>query len=181
MYRFYAAYCTEQSLLSAIEQKDDKEVESIMQSVLEKFHTILGLELKSQLAANGNSVCIDLTMTDGTKEDSEAIMEIGHEDAPLFKRYSNGSVYARILSNCVEHLEKCRRYEHANELLEILLSQSAYCISSRGRWWERLALNLDQHLKKYNEVYILVYLVFWLIRCLSASNSKYDITLIYVA
>ena len=73
MYGFYAAYCTEQSLLSAIEQKDNKEVESIMQSALKKFHTILGLELKSQLAANSNSVtaCIDLTMTDVTKVDGK--------------------------------------------------------------------------------------------------------------
>ena len=160
MYRFYAAYCTEQSLLLAIEQKDDNEVESIMQSALEKFHAILGLELKSQLAANKNSVCIDLTTADGKKDSSKTFAEIGCEEPPLFKRYSDGSVYTRILSNCVEHLERCRRYEHANELLEILLSQSAYCINSRGRWWERLALNLDQHLKKYNEVHVLVYLVF---------------------
>ena len=151
MYRFYAAYCTEQSLLSAIEHKNDKEVESIMKSTLEKFHTILGLELKSHLITN-NGVCIDLTMADLPKKDVETVVKTSHEDESLFKRYSDGSVYTRILSNCVEYLEKCRRYEHANELLEILLSQSVYCVSSRGRWWERLALNLDQHLKKYNEV-----------------------------
>ena len=75
MYRFYAAYCMEQSLLSAIEQKDD---ESIMQSGLKKFHTILGLELKSRLAANSNSVCIDLTMTDVTKVDGKTFAETGH-------------------------------------------------------------------------------------------------------
>ena len=61
-------------------------------------------------------------------------------------------VYARILSHCVEYLEKCRRYEQANKLLETLLSQLTYCINSHGRWWERLALKSDQHLKKYTEV-----------------------------
>ena len=151
MYRFYAAYCTEQSLLSAIEQKNDKEVESIMKSTLEKFHTTLGLELNSCLITK-NGVCIDLTTDDPPKKDVETVAKASHENASLFKCYSDGSVYTRILLSCVEHLEKSRRYEHANELLEILLSQSTYCVHSRGRWWERLALNLDQHLKKYNEV-----------------------------
>ena len=151
IYRFYAAYCTEQSLVSAIEQKNNREVESIMKSALEKFHTILGLELKSHLITN-NDVCIDLTMDDSPEKDIETAAKSSHKNTSLFKRYSDGSVYTRILSSCVEHLERCRRYEHANELLETLLSQSMYCVSSRGTWWERLALNLDQHLKKYSEV-----------------------------
>ena len=151
MYRFYAAYCSEQSLLSAIEQRNDKEVEDIMKSALEKFHTILGLQLKSHLVTN-NDICIDLTMDNPPEKYVETVVKTEHEDVSLFKRYSDGSVYGRILSSCVEHLERCRQYERANKLLEILLSQSMYCVSSRGRWWERLALNLDQHLKKYNEV-----------------------------
>lgn len=32
--------------------------------------------------------------------------------------------------------------------LENLLSQDVYCSDSRGRWWDRLALNLHQHLKR---------------------------------
>lgn len=146
--------------MSAIEQKNNKEVEGIMKNTLEKFHTILGLQLKSHLVTN-NDICIDLTMDNPPEKHVGTVVKTGHEDASLFKRYSDGSVYARILSSCVEHLERCRRYEHANELLEILLSQSTYCVSSRGRWWERLALNLDQHLKKYNEViyYIISVLV----------------------
>ena len=152
MYRFYEAYCTEQSLLSAIEHKSDNEVESIITSTLEKLHTILGLESKSYLVTN-NSSYIDLTMDDLPKKDVKNTAKSNHiEDVSLFRRYSDGSVYTRILSHCVEYLEKCRRYEQANKLLETLLSQSTYCINSRGRWWERLALNLDQHLKKYSEV-----------------------------
>ena len=152
MYRFYEAYCTEQSLLSAIEHKSDSEVDDIMKSTLEKFHTILGLESKSYLVIN-NSSYIDLTMDDLPKKDVKTAAKFSHmEDASLFRRCSDGSVYARILSHCVEYQEKCRRYEQANKLLETLLSQSTYCINSRGRWWERLALNLDQHLKKYSEV-----------------------------
>lgn len=153
MYRFYTAYCTEQSLLSTIEQKNEKEVESIMKNAVEKFHTILGLQSKSHSISN-NGLFIDLTVDKLTQKDAKTAAETGYEAASLFRHYSDGSVYTRILSNCVEYLEKCRRYEQANKLLETLLSQSMYCVSSRGRWWERLALNLDQHLKKYNEVSI---------------------------
>lgn len=38
------------------------------------------------------------------------------------------------------------------EELRSLLSQSVYCPDSRGRWWDRLALNLHQHLKKPEQV-----------------------------
>ncbi|CAB1429516.1 unnamed protein product [Pleuronectes platessa] len=48
----------------------------------------------------------------------------------------------------VEILQRLRQYEEAVEELESLLSQSVYCPDSRGRWWDRLALNLQQHLKK---------------------------------
>lgn len=33
-----------------------------------------------------------------------------------------------------------------------MLSQFVYCPDSRGRWWDRLALNLHQHLKKPEQV-----------------------------
>lgn len=36
--------------------------------------------------------------------------------------------------------------------LEALLSQTTYCPDSRGRWWDRLALNLHQHLKRLEPV-----------------------------
>lgn len=38
------------------------------------------------------------------------------------------------------------------EELRNLLSQSVYCVTSRGRWWDRLALNLQQHLKQHEQV-----------------------------
>uniref|UniRef100_A0A8D3E6D4 Fanconi-associated nuclease n=1 Tax=Scophthalmus maximus TaxID=52904 RepID=A0A8D3E6D4_SCOMX len=56
--------------------------------------------------------------------------------------------YTRILSRGVEILQRLRQYEEAVEELQSLLLQSVYCPDSRGRWWERLALNLHQHLKK---------------------------------
>ncbi|KAM3609529.1 uncharacterized protein V6R79_016386 [Siganus canaliculatus] len=71
------------------------------------------------------------------------------EELPVFLRsFTTGWAYTRILSRGVEILQRLRRYEEAIEELRSLLSQSVYCLDSRGRWWDRLALNLHQHLKK---------------------------------
>lgn len=72
-----------------------------------------------------------------------------HEDLPLFLRcFTVGWIYTRILSRAVEILERLHMYKEAVEELEDLLSQKIYCPDSRGRWWDRLALNLHQHLKQ---------------------------------
>ncbi|KAE8296177.1 Fanconi-associated nuclease 1 [Larimichthys crocea] len=71
------------------------------------------------------------------------------EELPVFLRsFTTGWAYSRILSRGVEILQRLRRYEEAIEELRSLLLQSTYCPDSRGRWWDRLALNLHQHLKK---------------------------------
>ncbi|XP_059362450.1 fanconi-associated nuclease 1 [Carassius carassius] len=74
------------------------------------------------------------------------------EQLPVFLRcFTVGWTYTRILSRGVEILQRLRRYEDAVEELRVLLSQSVYCVDSRGRWWDRLALNLQQHLKKHEQ------------------------------
>ncbi|KAK1345794.1 hypothetical protein QTO34_008259 [Cnephaeus nilssonii] len=50
--------------------------------------------------------------------------------------------------SAVEILQRLHRYEEAVRELEDLLSQKVYCPDSRGRWWDGLALNLHQHLKR---------------------------------
>lgn len=81
-----------------------------------------------------------------------------HEALPLFLRcFTVGWIYTRIFSRAVEILERLHMYEEACEELENLLSQKIYCPDSRGRWWDRLALNLHQHLKRPEEA----------IRCIS--------------
>lgn len=42
--------------------------------------------------------------------------------------------------------------QDAVEELQFLLRQTVYCVDSRGRWWDRMALNLHQHLKKPEQV-----------------------------
>ncbi|XP_044521334.1 fanconi-associated nuclease 1 [Gracilinanus agilis] len=75
-----------------------------------------------------------------------------HEDLPLFLRcFTVGWLYTRIFSRAVEILQRLHMYEEAVEELENLLSQKVYCLESRGRWWDRLALNLHQHLKRIEQ------------------------------
>uniref|UniRef100_A0A671VRE2 Fanconi-associated nuclease n=1 Tax=Sparus aurata TaxID=8175 RepID=A0A671VRE2_SPAAU len=84
--------------------------------------------------------------------------DLSHEEElPVFLRsFTTGWAYTRILSRGVEILQRLRRYEEATDELRSLLSQSIYCLDSRGRWWDRLALNLHQHLKKPDQVIITV-------------------------
>ncbi|XP_018407772.1 PREDICTED: fanconi-associated nuclease 1 [Nanorana parkeri] len=71
-----------------------------------------------------------------------------HAELPLYLRcFTVGWVYTRILCRGVEILQRLHLYEEAVELLQALLSQNIYCPDSRGRWWDRLVLNLHQHLK----------------------------------
>ncbi|CAH1253075.1 FAN1 [Branchiostoma lanceolatum] len=80
--------------------------------------------------------------------------EIARYDAglPSFLRCFTASwVYTGILSRGVEVYEKLRQYREAVDLLNSLLSDSLYCADSHGRWYDRLALNLESHLKRPEE------------------------------
>ncbi|KAM6960641.1 fanconi-associated nuclease 1 [Aplochiton taeniatus] len=82
------------------------------------------------------------------QESSETYDLSGQEKLPVFLRcFTVGWTYTRMLSRGVEILQRLCRYEEAVEELRSLLAQSKYCPDSRGRWWDRLALNLQQHLK----------------------------------
>ncbi|NXO47374.1 FAN1 nuclease, partial [Aramus guarauna] len=71
-----------------------------------------------------------------------------HRILPEYLRhFTVGWVYTRILSQGVEILQRLHMYKEAVRELQSLLSQDVYCTDCRGRWWDRLALNLHQHLK----------------------------------
>nr|XP_046249136.1 fanconi-associated nuclease 1 [Scatophagus argus] len=90
------------------------------------------------------------TAAKSTWQELRESQDLSHqEELPVFLRsFTAGWAYTRILSRGVEILQRLRRYEEAAEELQSLLLQSLYCPDSRGRWWDRLALNLHQHLKK---------------------------------
>ena len=70
----------------------------------------------------------------------------------FFLPFTRGHVLSRIVSHGVEYREKLGKHSEANVLLELLLSQHVYSRHRRGKWWDRLALNFDFHLKDKSKV-----------------------------
>jgi len=60
----------------------------------------------------------------------------------------------------VEVLQFLKRYSDAVNQLEQLIGQHVYQLEYRGRWYDRLALNLDFHLKR--PVQVLVQFCFYI-------------------
>lgn len=93
------------------------------------------------------------TTANATWQDIKHTCDLSHQEKlPVFLRcFTVGWTYTRIQSRGVEILQRLRFYEEAVVELRNLLSQSLYCVDSRGRWWDRLALNLQQHLKQHEQ------------------------------
>nr|KAG5688741.1 hypothetical protein BaRGS_002065 [Batillaria attramentaria] len=71
---------------------------------------------------------------------------------PEFLRYyTAGSVLVRLLNQGIEILQRRKDYLAAVTLIRELLSQDVYNLDLHGFWWERLALNLDVHLKQHGQ------------------------------
>ncbi|XP_033750613.1 fanconi-associated nuclease 1-like [Pecten maximus] len=66
----------------------------------------------------------------------------------FLRSYTACGVCVRVMNQGVEILQRRKNYTQAVQLLEKLLSQQTYCVTYRGHWWERLALNYDAHLKQ---------------------------------
>lgn len=64
------------------------------------------------------------------------------------RRFTAGWVHARVLSLAVELLESQHDYAEAARLLRLLLSQADLAPDRRGRWWDRLSVNLREHLEQ---------------------------------
>ena len=61
-------------------------------------------------------------------------------------------MYVRVLTYGVEVLQFVKRYKEAVNQLQQLIGQHIYQLDYRGRWYDRLALNLDYHLKQPMQV-----------------------------
>ncbi|KHN72538.1 Fanconi-associated nuclease 1 -like protein [Toxocara canis] len=70
------------------------------------------------------------------------------------RRFTDLWVYTRCISHGIEALQRLRKYDEAVEWLRNLLSNEDakfFVMDARGSWWDRLALNLDSHLKQKDE------------------------------
>ena len=69
---------------------------------------------------------------------------------PIYLRvFTCGSIYCKLLSIfAFEVLQRLRKYDEANALFDFLIhKQSLYLLTQRAKWYERLALNYESHLK----------------------------------
>ncbi|RMZ94613.1 fanconi-associated nuclease 1, partial [Brachionus plicatilis] len=72
------------------------------------------------------------------------------QQLPVYLRsFTHGSIYTKILSIfSFEVLQRLKKYQEANDTFEFLLyKQNVYRLSSRSKWFERLAINYETHLK----------------------------------
>jgi Fanconi-associated nuclease 1 len=74
---------------------------------------------------------------------------------PFLRKFTANCVLVVFLSIYAnEVLQRLKKYTEANLIFDFLLfKQSTYSMDSRGRWFERLALNLETHLKQPVEAY----------------------------
>ncbi|XP_037073974.1 fanconi-associated nuclease 1-like [Pollicipes pollicipes] len=87
-------------------------------------------------------------------------VELSHDAAierfdaalPLFlRKFTAVSILMYVWTKGVELLQRRKDYEGAVRLLRALLAQRTYLPDYRGLWHDRLALNLQQHLRRPDE------------------------------
>ena len=85
------------------------------------------------------------TLFDDLLQDENVIETV--KAMPVFlRKFHRASVLAYILTKGVEIFEKLKQYEEATVMLKKLIG-SGYLPDYHGFWYERLALDIDQHLK----------------------------------
>ena len=139
----------EQQFISAAEDKDTVAVEQLV----ENARSMLETEVRKYNSTDTLSEA-GPTMSKPKNHELTATNLI-HAPPSYLMQFTSGWVYARMLSRSVEYLEKVGNHSLANDILRCLLSQTVFCTASRGRWWERLSLNLDHHLGEKEQVTIL--------------------------
>ncbi|XP_059801817.1 fanconi-associated nuclease 1 isoform X3 [Hypanus sabinus] len=81
-----------------------------------------------------------------------SILSRFYRELPVYLRcFTAGWVYTRIRFRGVEILQRLDMYKEAVEELKSLLDQDIFCPERRGCWWDRLTLNLLQHLKQTDQ------------------------------
>ncbi|KAG1669716.1 Fanconi-associated nuclease 1 [Nymphon striatum] len=73
------------------------------------------------------------------------------KEKKFLQRFCASYVFCRCIYLGVEVLQRLKDYGMAVDKLRWLIKQSTSNFNSRGRWYDRLVLNLDQHLKKSDQ------------------------------
>lgn len=64
------------------------------------------------------------------------------------RRFTAGHILVRALGTLASYLENKKLHYEAINILEKLINQEIYCLDGRGKWYERLAIDYEKHLKK---------------------------------
>ncbi|RWS17190.1 fanconi-associated nuclease 1-like protein, partial [Dinothrombium tinctorium] len=67
--------------------------------------------------------------------------------------FTAGHILIRCFTHCVGVLEQQKHFEEAVAMYKFLLNQTVYCQDYRGKWYERLTIVYDHHLKKQLKAY----------------------------
>lgn len=74
------------------------------------------------------------------------------QSLPVFLRNQTaGHVYTRCLSHMVQSFEQSKHHAQAVSVLRNLIDQDTYCLSYKGKWFERLVIDVEKHLKQPGE------------------------------
>ncbi len=125
-HRYFQATQTSQTLVELIDKKEDTAIDLLLEEMKSAFST----ELECSTIHEYKSL------------------------PPFLLPFTSCWLYAKLLWRISEYLDKRGDHIHSNEILERLLAQGVVCSGYRGRWYERLALNHDYHLKKKEKVFI---------------------------
>ena len=94
-------------------------------------------------------------LTDGIAAIFKQNLKESQHDIQLpdfLRRFTAGSIHVYCLNKRIEALQRLKRYQEAVDLLSMLIAQEVYLLAHRGHWYERLALNMEQHLKNPQQV-----------------------------
>jgi len=106
--------------------------------------------LKEEAELSESTVSLDTNHLSSlvAKFTESVVDESSMQRSYFLRRFTSGWVYCRTLEHLAERLESQKDYERAVELYGLLLSQTKFGLGHRGRWWERLVIDLSRHLKR---------------------------------
>ncbi|KAJ1981293.1 hypothetical protein H4R34_002130 [Dimargaris verticillata] len=95
--------------------------------------------------------CLDswnlaLALTQSASDQTDTLVSTRCSAQYYRRRFTAGWMYTKTLSRGTQVLASLKRYQEEHAVLTKLLQQSVYCLGSRGRWYERLALIQNNYL-----------------------------------
>lgn len=83
-------------------------------------------------------------------------VEVLQKIPEFLRNQTPGHVYIRCLHHVTGVLETKKHHERAVQIFQKLLKQNIYCQTYRGKWVERVTIDLHKHLKKPRDALIVL-------------------------